>query len=166
MFSILSTILHKTDDNISWLKPFEMMSGLVTPASIGLIDSENVEKLLNRSKLYLGIVYTTSYILCPTVVMLATGLLASKYGLNTFLLFGIPWVSIYTIGGYLICTNVYYQVCYFYIICEYLRLKLANINEKIEKIIRINRSKFRSFLKLMKMLDLIYAEVDEYNSFW
>jgi hypothetical protein len=98
--------------------------------------------------------------------MFATGLLASNYGLNTFLLFGILWVSIYTIGGYLICTNVYYQVCYFYIICEYLRLKLANINDKIEKIIRINRSKFRSSLKLMKILDLIYAEVDEYNSFW
>jgi hypothetical protein len=69
IFSILSTILHKTDDNISWLKPFEMMSGLVTPVIIGLTDSQDVEKLLDRSKLYLGIV-DTSYILCPTVVML------------------------------------------------------------------------------------------------
>ncbi len=142
------------------------MSGLVTPASIGLTDSEDIEKLLKRSKLYLGIVHTTSYILCPTVVMLATGLLASKYGLNTFLLFGIPWVSIYTIGAYFICTNIYYEVCYFYIICEYLRLKLANFNEKIKKIILINRLKFRSSLKLMKTLDLIYAEIEEYNSFW
>jgi hypothetical protein len=63
IIAILSTILHVTNDNISWFKPFEMMSGLVTPASIGITDSEDVEKLLKRSKLYLEIVEITTYFL-------------------------------------------------------------------------------------------------------
>jgi hypothetical protein len=163
---ILSTILHATNDNISWFKPFEMMSGLVTPASIGLTDSEDVEKLLKRSKLYLGIVEITSYFLVPTTTIIMTVIMASNFGLYIFLLFGIPWGLIYAIGTHLLCANICYQLCYFYIICEYLKLKLAKIHEKIHKIILINRSKFRNSLKPMKILDRIYAEVEKYNSFW
>jgi hypothetical protein len=142
------------------------MSGLVTPASIGLTDSEDVEKLLKRSKLYLRIVEITTYFLVPTSTAIMIVIMASNYGLYIFLLFGIPWCFIFTIGFHLLSANICYQVCYFYIICEYLNLKLAKIHEKIHKIILINRSKLRNSLKLMKILDSIYAEVEEYNRFW
>ncbi len=45
-------------------------------------------------------------------------------------------------------------------------MKSGNINEKIQKIILINRSKLRNSLKLIKILDRIYAEVEQYNRFW
>jgi hypothetical protein len=166
IIAILSTILHVTNDNISWFKPFKMMSGLVTPAGIGLTDSEDVEKLLKRSKLYLGIVEITTYFLVPTFTIIMSVVMASNYGLYNFLVFGIPWYLIYTIGFHLLCGNICYEVCYFYIICEYLRMKSGNINEKIQKIILINRSKLRNSLKLIKILDRIYAEVEQYNIFW
>jgi hypothetical protein len=166
IIAILSTILHVTNVNISWFKPFEMMSGLVTPASIGLTDSEDVEKLLKRSKLYLRIVEITTYFLVPTALIIMNVIMASNYGLYNFLVFGIPWSLINTIGFHLISANVCFQVCYFYIICEYLNLKLMKIYEKIQKIILINRSKLRNSLKLIKILDRIYAEVEEYNRFW
>jgi hypothetical protein len=166
IIAILSAILHLTNDNFSWFKPFEMMSGLVTPASIGLTDSEDVEKLLKRSKLYLGIVKITTYFLVPTTMTIINIMMASNYGLYIFLLFGIPWGLIYTIGFHLLCAHIWYQVCYYYIICEYFKMKLENINEKIQKIILINRSKLRNSLKLIKILDRIYAEVEQYNLFW
>jgi uncharacterized membrane protein (DUF485 family) len=140
------------------------MSGLVAPASIGLADSEDVEKLLKRSKLYLGIAEITSYFLVPTSTIIMNVIMASNYGLYNFLLFGIPWGLIYTIGFHLLCGNICYQVCYFYIICEYMKLKLVKICEKIKKIIIINHSKFRSSSKIIKILDRIYAEVEQYNS--
>ncbi len=92
--------------------------------------------------------------------------MASNYGLYNFLVFGIPWGFINTIGFHLLCANICYQVCYFYIICEYLRMKLENINEKIPKIIQNNRSKLRNSLILIKILDRIYVEVEQYNIFW
>jgi hypothetical protein len=142
------------------------MSRLITPASIGLTDSEDVEKLLKRSKLFLRIVEITTYFLVPTALIIMNVIMASNFGLYNFLVFGIPWGLIHTIGTHLLCANICYQVCYFYIICEYLRMKLKNTNEKIQKIILIKRSKLRSSLKLMKSLDSIYAEIEEYNSFW
>jgi hypothetical protein len=163
---ILSAILHLINDNISWFKPFEMMFGLVTPASIGLTDKEDVKKLLKRSKLCLGIVKITTYFLIPTFTIIMNVIMASNYGLYNFLLFGIPWGLIQAIGFHLLCANICYQFCYFYIICEYLRMKLENINEKIQKIILINRSKLRNSLRLIKILDRIYAEVEQYNLFW
>jgi hypothetical protein len=92
--------------------------------------------------------------------------MASNYELYIFLLFGIPWGFINTIGSHLLCGNICYQVCYFYIICEYLRMKFGKIYDKIQKIILINRSKLRNSLKQIIILDRIYAEVEQYNRFW
>jgi hypothetical protein len=142
------------------------MSGLVTPASIGLTNSEDVEKLLKRSKLYLRMVEITIYFLVPTTTIIMNLIMASNYGLYNFVLFGIPWSFINTIGFHLLCGNICYEVCYFYIICEYLKIKLENIYEKMQKIILINRSKLRNSLKVIKILDRIYSEVEQYNRFW
>jgi hypothetical protein len=114
IIAILLTILQVTNGNILWLKPFEMMSGLVTPASIGLTDNEDVEKLMKRSKLYLGIAEITSYFLVPTSTIIMNVIMVSNYELYNFLLVGITWGLIYTIGFHLLCANICYQVCYFY----------------------------------------------------
>ena len=53
-FIIVLHLMHfwyyKKDIKPSYLKPFEMISGLVSPKSIGLTDSEDVYKLINVSK--------------------------------------------------------------------------------------------------------------------
>ena len=52
---LFSQILHYwkyyKNESPSYLKPFEMISGLVSPKSIGLINREDINQLLNKSKL-------------------------------------------------------------------------------------------------------------------
>jgi hypothetical protein len=43
------------NESPSYLKPFEMISGLVSPKSIGLMNREDVNQLLKNSKLMFGI---------------------------------------------------------------------------------------------------------------
>jgi hypothetical protein len=53
--TLISQLLHYwkyyKNESPSYLKPFEMISGLVSPKSIGLINREDVNQLLNKSKL-------------------------------------------------------------------------------------------------------------------
>jgi hypothetical protein len=53
--ALSSQILHYwkyyKNDSPSYLKPFEMISGLVSPKSIGLINREHINQLLKKSKL-------------------------------------------------------------------------------------------------------------------
>ena len=53
-FLIVSHLMHfwyyKKDIKPSYLKPFEMMSGLVSPKSIGLTDTDVVYRLIKTSK--------------------------------------------------------------------------------------------------------------------
>ncbi len=52
---LCSQLLHYwqyyKNESPSYLKPFEMISGLVSPKSIGLINREHINQLLNKSKL-------------------------------------------------------------------------------------------------------------------
>ncbi len=53
--ALFSQILHYwnyyVNKSPSYLKPFEMICGLVSPKSIGLINREHINQLLNKSKL-------------------------------------------------------------------------------------------------------------------
>ena len=110
------------------LKPFKMIAGLITPVSIGFTNTKDIQRLCKRSRFSLFIVKVTCNILCPTALFLSsTSTMAINYNLSDFLFFGIPWIFIYIIDSHLICCNLCYQVCYFYIMCEYLSIKLRNI---------------------------------------
>jgi hypothetical protein len=54
--SLVSRCLHyvnyRNDKKPSYLKPFEMMSGLVSPKSTGLTEEEDINQLLKISKTY------------------------------------------------------------------------------------------------------------------
>jgi hypothetical protein len=55
ILALISQLLHYwkyyKNESPSYLKPFEMISGLVSPKSIGLINKEDINQLLNKSKL-------------------------------------------------------------------------------------------------------------------
>src|SRR5208282_2774943 len=55
LLALCSQLLHYwkyyKNESPSYLKPFEMISGLVSPKSIGLINREHINQLLKKSKL-------------------------------------------------------------------------------------------------------------------
>ncbi len=150
-----------------YLKPFEMISGLVSPKSIGLMDREDINQLLKKFKLMFGVsklvifgsifaAFCTSGI--PTIIN-------SSYHL---FFIEILWVLLFTVFIYF-CANINFsQMTYFYIICLYLKLKLRNANNSIRKSFdkkyKMNNKRMKNILK---SLDSIISEINAYNNdFW
>ena len=75
LLAFVSQIIHywnfKNNIKPSYLKPFAMISGLVSPKSIGLTDSEDIRKLINRYKLLKRMYiqyYSDNYIYDPCML--------------------------------------------------------------------------------------------------
>ncbi len=109
-----------------------MISGLVSPKSIGLINREDINQLLNKSKLMFKvskfIKFGTSFgCFCISVIPLIINSTPTLYFLE-FL-----WALHFTVYGYHSININFSQMTYFYIICLYLKLKLRNTNNSIRK---------------------------------
>jgi hypothetical protein len=148
----------------SYLKPFEMICGLVSPKSIGLINREHINQLLKRSKLMfkissflkLSLSFTAFYIsLIPLILN----------SLLPLILVEIFWTIFFTAFGYFSVYINFSQMTYFCIICLYLKLKLRNSNnsfkESFKKIYRMTNNKMKNILK---SLNSIAWEINTYNN--
>ncbi len=130
---------HYKNESPSYLKPFEMICGLVSPKSIGLINREDINQLLNKSKLMFEVSKFA------TIGMIISGFFLSFIPLiinSSFELYFIEifWSLSNATFAYF-CTNINFsQMTYFYIICLYLKLKLRNANNStvLEKLLRKN----------------------------
>jgi len=50
-WAIISLILHNYNSySYEWLKPFEMMSGMISPKSIGIENERDIYKLMKRTR--------------------------------------------------------------------------------------------------------------------
>jgi hypothetical protein len=171
LLALFSQSLHYwkyyNNESPSYLKPFEMICGLVSPKSIGLTNREHIIQLLNKSK----------------IMFKVSNFLAFGTGFACFWLSGIPliinstpslywieilWTSLHTIQGYHTTNINLSQMTYFYIICLYLKLKLRNANNSITKSFgrkyKMTNNKMKNILK---SLDSIIAEINIYsNEFW
>ena len=142
-----------------------MMSGLVTPKSIGLTDEQHIRKLIRRTGKLLKFLRLNDSLL-PTMGIIFTIVL---YLLRTTpseaLFYGIPNAII--LGFWtLYVTNIFLtQIIYFYIICLYLNIKINSLNERL-----IQMKKRKQFLRIGEILqsfDSLYNEINEYNTtFW
>ena len=116
----------------SYLKPFEMISGLVSPKSIGLINREDINQLLNKSKLMFRF---------SKFLTFGVGFSCFSNSLIPLIINSIPslywveflWALLFTSFGYHSININFSQMTYFYIICLYLKLKLRNVNNSIRK---------------------------------
>jgi hypothetical protein len=136
LLALFSQILHYwnyyKNESPSYLKPFEMISGLVSPKSIGIMNREDINELLKKSKLMFKVskllTYTQTFTgFCISFIPL---IINSSFPL---LLIEIFWAQLFTTSAYFSININFSQMTYFYIICLYLKLKLRNANNCIEK---------------------------------
>jgi hypothetical protein len=84
------------------------------------------------------------------------------------ILFGIPHSILFSCCCHFIFNINLWKVAYFYLVCNYLKIKLREVNNelinKIGKRIRITNART---IILIKKLSSIYSEIDDYNNnFW
>jgi hypothetical protein len=174
LWSNISQLLHywyhKRNIKPSYLKPFEMMSGLVSPQCIGLYNEKDITKMMKRFKLLIKLSEINVILMAFCALLLAAIPIISNCSLGHIIFPGILWFIFFTHYVYHIADFLLIQMTYFYIICYYLRLKLRNINNEIEIKIRRNTrlSEFQVYVKYVtRSLNILYLEIKEYNdNYW
>jgi hypothetical protein len=155
------------NESPSYLKPFEMICGLISPKSIGLMDREDINQLLNKSKLMFKVSksLTIGLSICSFFLSLIPLIINSSLKLYLIEIF---WSLIFPAYNYFSPNITLSQMTYFYIICLYLKLKLRNANNSIrkcfEKKYKITNHRIKDILI---SLNSIILEINTYNTeFW
>ena len=173
LFALISQLHHfyyyKYDIKPSYLKPFEMMSGLRSPKSIGLTDEKVIQQFMRRQRLLLNVCEIfTEKALPLTAFLMIVSIFYLNRSIVEFIFIGIPHSILLAFAGYITCNIIFWQVMYFYIICYYLRSKIIVINTKLEA--NINNKLRTNCIELkhaINSLQTIYKEIEEYNSnYW
>ena len=152
----------------TYLRPFLMMSGMISPESIGLTDSSVVERLMKRAKLNFKITELILKTRIPMGVMVAGVPLSLNATPLEFIFAVIPWVAIFTLWIWITAGYLLYQINYFSIICYYLKLKLKVLNTRVEnQIISTKRLNITEVRDLCRSYDSIHREIQEINdNYW
>jgi hypothetical protein len=141
-----------------------MISGLVSPKSIGLINKEDINQMLKKSKLMFKVSKSLAIGLsiCSFFTSLIPLIINSSFELYLIEIF---WALLLTAYNYLAANIILSQMTYFYIICLYLKLKLRNANNSItkrfEKKYKITNHRMKNILIL---LNSIILEINTYNT--
>jgi hypothetical protein len=152
------------NESPSYLKPLEMISGLVSPKIIGLMNREDVNEFLKKSKLmievskYLVIVSTLFDFFLLGILLIIN----SSFPLHLLEIF---WSLLFTAFGYFTVNINFSQMTYFYIICLYIKLKLRNANNSIRKYFEKKYKLTNHRMKnIMISLNSIISEINTYNN--
>jgi hypothetical protein len=159
----------KNNVNPTYVKVYDMMSGLVSPKSIGLSNGEQIYKLIKESKLWFSFCRYNVQILVP-VFVLSTNLLPFVLNCSALdtIIFGIPHSLLYAIGlHYISGINIWY-IFYFRLICRYIKIKFKESNDFVSQLIfRRKLIKSKIVLRIIRNLDAKHSELDGYNQeFW
>jgi hypothetical protein len=144
---------------------FHMLSGFVSPLSLGLTNKVEIRKLSRKAKIMFALNDMTSYIFAPfSGFILYFMVFAKDSSLNEFLLFGIPW----SLNGAVWCTYgsniILSQILCFYLICEFSKQRLRVINEHLlrMKLAKIDVNETNANL-LLHSIDRVYGDIKTYN---
>ena len=153
----------------SFLKVFRMISSSVTPSSVGLNSESEVKDLMRNLKITVKLVKINNNVIgnISSFLFFTTAPLVNVENLNIIFI-SFPMIILNTIWAYYIFNIIFYQILYFFILCRYLRIKLQNLNESINKIkIESNKSKFARISKHLHLFNALNREINEYNvTYW
>jgi hypothetical protein len=91
----------------SYLKPFEMMSGLRSPKSIGLTDKKVIQEFMKRQRLLMNIYeILTAKVLPITVFSIIISIYSFNCSIVEFIVIGIPRSILWAFAGYTTFNNL------------------------------------------------------------
>jgi hypothetical protein len=145
-----------------------MMSGLVSPKSIGLTNEKQIYKLINLTKKLFFIFELFVEISLPIMAFITSNIIyIINFSVMEIIIFGIPNSLLWSLCVYYVFTINVWQVIYFYIICRYIKIKIKELNEKVLKMTKKKILLKKTFLQIIYSFNSIYAEINEYNTkFW
>jgi hypothetical protein len=160
---------YKNGIKHTYLKVFDMMSGLISPKSIGLTNKEEIYKLMKESKiLFLFFKWNINYFLPPIGFLLNLFPFIINNSFLEIIIFGIPHSFFWAIAVNYISCLMLWPFVYFYLICRYIKIKIKQQNDFISKAI-VERKPINStkILRSIHKFNAIYSEINEYNNqFW
>ena len=169
--SIDSMIINVLDYNRgkrqTFLQPFGLLSGRCSPLSVGLDNEQDIIKMAKIFKF--GIKMMKSISINIMIISTLISFLPLVFSLKWYelILFGLPWSLIYSIALYFGLKIFTYQILYFSITCFYFKVKLKQINNAFREKTKFKSRRFSEILNLIKKLNAIYNEIDEFNSnYW
>jgi len=160
---------YKNNIKPNYFKVFEMMSGLVSPKSIGLTNRRKILKLIKLTKF---LFFICKFITEKTMPLCAFTLSFVAFFINCSIMdtmvFGIPSSLLFTWMCYYVFSINIWQVVYLYIICLYIKIKLKELNNEIT-LMSLSKRKIngQTVGDMIRSLSSIYSEINEYNSnYW
>jgi hypothetical protein len=170
LLALSSQMLHYLkyykNESPSYLKPFEMISGLVSPKSIGLMNEKDINELLKKSKFMFKVskLLTFGQTFTGFCISFIPLIINSSFPL---LLIEIFWAQLFTTSAYFSININFSQMTYFYIICLYLKLKLRNANNSIRNSFEKKYKMTNYKMNILNSLNSIISEINTYNNdFW
>ena len=147
-----------------FLNIFRMLSGEIAPITIGLIEEKSIITMIKRTKMLVKIAEFNSKKVATSIVTILTMV---TYLFNATLVetlvFGVInciLFSLFACYGFML---LLFHGFYFYIVCYFIRSKIKINNELL---LQMNVSK-KILVKICNNFDLIYTEINDYNSkFW
>ena len=145
-----------------------MMSGTVTPQSIGLTDEKMIRDLLSKSRLAFKFNDFFRFSITFMAFFISFFSYIIRLSLNQMLWIGFPHTCVFGLGSHYIYNVICTQIFYFFVISYYLKLKQREVNNYLRYVIK-NKEKVRIYNSnaMTAKLNQIYLEVKEYDSnFW
>jgi hypothetical protein len=144
-----------------------MMSGKISPASIGLGKAEYVVNLLRLTNNLFSMF--TIFKILPIIWFFGPVILnCYYYSLVEIITFALFWSILSSFGFFYFSNIIIAQLIYFYIICYYLRIKLMHKNLMLKRY-SLNNLKLdnKKLNKIIESLTDIYREINDYNdNYW
>ena len=155
---------HRIGLKPTFVRVFQVLSGSITPSSVGLNHSTQVIALLKMAK-WLPHLQKNNMILVPLYTfMFVFGIHFYGLGLTPSLFLSTYSVLFHLFWVYYGFNIVSIQIFVLFILCKYFLLKLKSLNQLLREKKRMNSNRIRNILR---SCDALYREINEYNStYW
>ena len=157
---------HRNGIKPTFLRVFQMMSGLVSPKSLGLTDGEEIKRLLNITRRMKPLIILNNEYIFPFIGFTFVEIFYLVYGSPMeALIYGVPNAVLWSLFAKYFGNILFFQVLCFHVNCLYLKFKINNLNERLIEMKR--RKRFLRIRETLQSFDSLYSEINEYNTtFW
>ena len=159
-------IFNFSDNNAYyWLKVLEKLRRYEFLGSLGIWNTNLRPVLIKTKYLALLIPYITGLSLFM-MFLVSSVLMIKTYSFADLIIYGIPSVILYLIYGYSIVNITFHSVLCLFIICEYSRIKLKNVNKMTENLINKTFVNIKNVNQLIEEHNNICTQITKFNKFW